>query len=66
MSTNDSPVMSIKELAQTLQIAPATAFGLARKNLLPVPVIFIGPRRMVVSRDAVRRLLAEGKGTEEN
>ncbi len=64
MLTNESQVMSILELAQTLNIAKATAFGLARKNLLPVPTIFMGPRRMCVSRATVSRLLAKEANTK--
>ena len=62
MSNNQSDdVMSIPELAIKLDIAKATAFRWARRNELPVPVIFIGPRRMVVSRSAVSRLFLEQK-----
>jgi excisionase family DNA binding protein len=48
---------SIDEVAQLLGISRNRAYVAARENSLPVPVIRIG-RRMVVSRDALDRLLA--------
>jgi len=59
MCPDDSPVMSITELAKKLHVSNPTAYGLARKNALPVPTIFIGERRMCVSRAAVKKLLCE-------
>ena len=61
MLPDDCPVMSIAELAKELHISNPTAYGLARRNALPVPTIFIGERRMCVSRAAVLRLLNDGK-----
>ena len=52
-----SLVMSISELASAMGISRGLAYTLARQNNLPVPVIYIGRRRMVVSRAAVLRML---------
>jgi len=57
MATNVSPVMSIAEFAETFHVSNAIAFRLARRKELPVPTIFIGERRMCVSRAAVEALL---------
>ena len=48
--------LTIEEVAARLGIA-RTAFALAKRNALPVPVIRLG-RRLVVSRELVDRLLA--------
>ena len=54
--------MTIREFAQATGCSKNLAFRLARQNQLPVPVIFIGLKRMVVSREAVLKLLqAENK-----
>ena len=55
---NDSWTMTIPEVARTLKISRGLAYSLARQNKLPVPVIFIGNRRMVVSRKAIEALLS--------
>ena len=54
--------LTIEEVAALLGIARSTAFALAKRDALPVPVIRLG-RRMVVSRELIERLLA-GKSTE--
>jgi hypothetical protein len=53
--------MTIPEFAKAYGCSRNLAFSLARKNQLPVPVIFLGQKRMVVSRAAVMALLAERK-----
>ena len=50
--------MSIEEVAATYGIARSTAYDLAKRNALPVPVIRLG-RRLVVSREPVDRVLAD-------
>ena len=49
--------LTVPEVAERLGIARSTAFDLAKRNALPVPVIRLG-RRLVVSRELVERLLA--------
>ncbi len=58
---NERLTMNIPEFAALTSCSRGLAYSLARQNLLPVPVIFIGERRMVVSRAAVLRLLADRK-----
>jgi excisionase family DNA binding protein len=48
--------LNIEDVATVLGINRSTAYELARRNELPVPVIRLG-RRMVVSRRAVEELL---------
>jgi predicted DNA-binding transcriptional regulator AlpA len=55
--------LTIPEVAARLGIARSTAFALAKRDALPVPVIRLG-RRLVVSRDLIDRLLAGGSATE--
>jgi excisionase family DNA binding protein len=59
--SNPSPTqkltVTIETLAAELGINRSTAYALARQDRLPVPVIRLG-RRMVVSRQALDRLLA--------
>ena len=50
--------MSIPEFAKATGCSRNLAFRLARLNKLPVPVIFLGEKRMVVSRRCVEKLLA--------
>ena len=50
--------MTIPEFAEVTGCSRNLAFRLARQNKLPVPVIFIGPKRMCVSRQAVLALLS--------
>ena len=53
---------TIPEVATRLGIARSTAFALAKRDALPVPVIQLG-RRLVVSRELIERLLAGGSVT---
>jgi excisionase family DNA binding protein len=53
--------ITIAQFAEMTGCSRNLTYSLARKNQLPVPVIFIGPRRMVVSRAAVMALLADRK-----
>ena len=48
--------MDIPELARVLGIGTRQAYEAARRDALPVPTIRLG-KRMVVSKDAVERLL---------
>ena len=64
MVTNERLTMTIKEFAQATGCSKNLAFRLARENRLPVPVIFIGDKRMVVSRKAVEALLEADKPKE--
>jgi predicted DNA-binding transcriptional regulator AlpA len=50
--------MTIEEFAQMTGTSRNLCYTLARQDKLPVPVIFIGKRRMVVSRQAVEELIA--------
>jgi hypothetical protein len=50
--------MTIPEFALAINCSKNLAFRLARQNKLPVPVIFIGSKRMCVSRQAVLALLS--------
>lgn len=47
---------TIEEVAITFGIARSTAYDLAKRNALPIPVIRLG-RRLVVSRVALDRAL---------
>jgi len=62
VSRLDRLTLNIEDVARLLGINRSTAYELARRNALPVPVIRLG-RRMVVSRRAMEALLgtpAEG------
>lgn len=56
LSTVERETLGIEELARRLGINRSTAYQLARRNQLPVPVIRVG-RRMVVSRHLLDQLL---------
>ena len=56
-STPSRRTATIEEVAATFGIARSTAYELAKRDALPVPVIRLG-RRMVVSRDLLARVLA--------
>ena len=60
MTTPESrrQTLDIPEVARALGIDRSTAYALAKEDRLPVPVIRLG-RRLVVSRAAVDRLLAD-------
>lgn len=49
--------MNLEELAKKMGISRSLCYQLGRQQKLPVPVIFIGAKRMVVSRQAVHDLL---------
>lgn len=61
MESNGRLTMTIPEFAQATGCSKNLAFRLARQNKLPIEVIFIGDKRMCVSRKAVLALL-EGNG----
>jgi len=56
--------MTIPEFAEATGCSRNLAFRLARLNKLPVPVIYIGEKRMCVSRQAVEALLS-GEDTQK-
>jgi len=58
MQNSECLTMTIPEFAEATGCSRNLAFRLARQNKLPVPVIFIGPKRMCVSRQAVLALLS--------
>lgn len=64
MTTEERLTMSISEFARAYGCSRQLAYSLARQNRLPIPVIYIGSRRMVVSRAAAMELLNQPK-TEE-
>ncbi len=53
----DRLTLNIEDVAKLLGINRSTAYELARRDELPVPVIRLG-RRMVVSRHALDAVLA--------
>ena len=57
MENSERLTMSIKEFAAATGCSKNLVFRLARQNKLPVPVIYIGEKRMCVSRRAVAALL---------
>jgi excisionase family DNA binding protein len=56
-TNTERATLTIEEVAMRLGIARSTAFALAKRDALPVPVIRCG-RRLVVSRELIERLLA--------
>ncbi len=60
MKPNETPKVTatLPEFAAAWGISRTSAYELARTNSLPVPVIRLG-RRLVVSRVALDRVLAE-------
>ena len=65
MITEKRLTMTISEFAEVTGCSRHLAYSLARRNELPVAVIFIGSKRMVVSRAAVMELLAQRKNSEK-
>ena len=68
MQNSECLTMTIPEFAEATGCSRNLAFRLARQNKLPVPVIFIGPKRMCVSRKAVLALLScdtQKKGADD-
>lgn len=66
MMTQDNGrlTMNLTEFAAATGCSRNLAYLLARRDKLPVPVIFIGDKRMCVSRRAVEALLAADKPKE--
>jgi predicted DNA-binding transcriptional regulator AlpA len=63
MENNERLTITIPEFAKATGCSRNLAFRLARQNKLPVPVIYLGDKRMCVSRKAVLALLeGDGKG----
>jgi len=58
VSKTERLTMSIPEFAEATGVSRNLAFRLARQNKLPVEVIFIGEKRMCVSKRAVEALLS--------
>ena len=58
LQNSECLTMTIPEFAEATGCSRNLAFRLARQDKLPVPVIFIGPKRMCVSRKAVLALLS--------
>jgi predicted DNA-binding transcriptional regulator AlpA len=54
---HERATVTIPEFARRFGIARSTAYTLAQRDALPVPVIRLG-RRMVVSRELMERVLA--------
>ncbi len=61
---SDGLTMGMEELARILGISRSLCYQLARQQKLPISVIFIGQKRMVVSRKAVYDLL-ESKNNQK-
>lgn len=55
--SSESLTMTIPEVAKALGISRGLAYDLAKRDVLPVPVIRLG-RRMVLSRKAFELLLS--------
>ena len=64
MSSEERLTMNIPEFARLYGCSRHLAYKLARRNELPVNVIFIGSKLMVLSRAAVMELLAQRKTGE--
>jgi hypothetical protein len=55
--SNDSLTISISSFAKMTGCSRNLAYQLARNDKLPIPVIFLGEKRMCVSKKAVEKLL---------
>ena len=64
MGDDERLTMTIPEFAEATGCSRNLAYSLARADSLPVPVIRLGPKRMVVSRKAVLKLLELGNDSE--
>ena len=64
MNDNGRLTLQIKEAAPMLGISSNLCYKLARLDKLPVPVIFLGEKRMCVSRKAVEKYLEREKPAE--
>jgi predicted DNA-binding transcriptional regulator AlpA len=67
MQTNqcNRAIATIEEVAETFGIARSTAYDLAKRDALPVPVIRLG-RRLMVSRRALDHLFASDANRSES
>jgi len=59
MQDSECLTLGISSVAKALGISRGLCYQLARRGELPIPVIHLG-KRMVVSRQAIERLLREG------
>ncbi len=57
-AANERATATIEEVASIFGIARSTAYELAKRDALPVPVIRLG-RRLVVSRALLERVLTD-------
>lgn len=57
MGKSESLVLNVPEAGKLLNVSRATAYDLARRGILPT--LRLGPRRIVVPRRALERLLDE-------
>ena len=64
MGNSERLTMTIPEFAEATGCSRNLAYMLARANKLPVQVIYLGEKRMCVSRRAVG-LLLQGEDTQE-
>lgn len=65
MKREERLTMTISEFAKAYGISRHLAYSLARQNRLPIPTIFLGDKRMVVSRSSALALLAQQKTVEQ-
>lgn len=66
MDDNERLTLTIPQFAALTGCSKNLAYSLARQNMLPVPVIFLGAKKMCVSRKAVLALLEANTKTEEH
>lgn len=62
---NQKLTMTIAEYSEIFQCSKNLAYRLSRQNKLLVPVLYLGAKRMCVSRKAVLALLEAKKETEK-
>ncbi len=60
---NERATLTLEEMARRLGVSRSTAYDLAKRDALPVPVIRLG-RRIVVSRAALDGVLSNHRGGE--
>ncbi len=61
---NERATLTLEEMARRLGVSRSTAYDLAKRDALPVPVIRLG-RRIVVSRAALDGVLSIHRGGGE-
>lgn len=61
---DERATLTLEETARRLGVGRSTAYDLAKRDALPVPVIRLG-RRIVVPRAALDRVLGNGCGAGE-